>query len=562
MTPLVPRSANNYNVVSTDEADIDIHQLGSPSEESKQAFVKPHMYPVNNNNNDPQNLVKWSVDWKNPLKMTALLLAGGALAVGHHLFYQSLAGKPVENNNNENSWSSRNQQSNVRYGTAFAFATKTCLAAAVTFAYQQQIWISLRKKYLKISTLDAMFQATNDPFSFTNKEFISKSKLGAVLAAVIWYGSLKSIKILARSSLLVDSLTVIFRLLPLSALVTPAALTVTLHTTVSASTMPVPAINFSALNTFTSQGRVDMTSSVVKRITTAVVSGAQILNMPVFKPDSSYTTTFNGTSLQCSPANATIQPIIDGVFHAVNSRYSVYTAFSPFTQSRARWPSVDSGGSFNGNWSNIWTGNFTDWTSSCAADCILGEYPCLYASMATDYSPTFPVWYPLWLRLGEDRLVCSLQHTEYTVEFKAVGDIQTINFPISSKLLGEVTKYDYYVPMIQPLLDILTGGAYLSVNRCSKGQAQETHCTSNAILKVAKTSIQETALVGPFTRAAADVFTQASNFSTANNFPIQESPPTLGPGELELARNMSIGPLIEELSRNLTLSLFSNNIFL
>jgi hypothetical protein len=193
MTPLVSRSTNNYDVVSTDEADIDIHRLGLPHKRSKQAFVKPNMYPVNNKNkpvHDSQNLVKWSIDWKNPLKMTALLLAGGALAVGHHLFYQSLAGKPVENNNNndENSWSMGNQQSNVRYGTAFAFATKTCLAAAVTFAYQQQIWISFRKKYLKISTLDAMLQATNDPFSFTNIEFISKSKLGAVLAAVIWYG--------------------------------------------------------------------------------------------------------------------------------------------------------------------------------------------------------------------------------------------------------------------------------------------------------------------------------------------------------------------------------------
>lgn len=149
------------------------------------------MSPVDSNTipvDYPHDLVKWSVDWKIPLKMTALLLAGGALAVGHHLFYRSLSGKLVQNNEDENSWSMGSHQSNVRYGTAFAFATKICLASAVTLAFQQQIWISFRKKYLKISTLDAMFQATSDPFSFANIEFISKSKLGAVLAAVIWYG--------------------------------------------------------------------------------------------------------------------------------------------------------------------------------------------------------------------------------------------------------------------------------------------------------------------------------------------------------------------------------------
>lgn len=100
-------------------------------------------------------------------------------------------------------------------------------------------------------------------------------------------------------------------------------------------------------------------------------------------------------------------------------------------------------------------------------------------------------------------------------------------------------------------------------------EAEMSECSSDAILAVPWTSIQETALVGPFTDAAAKVFARAqtNDNSTASgtlapNFPISESAPTVDPEERALARNMTVGSLIEELSRNQTLSLFSNNRFL
>lgn len=169
-----------YISVSPEERDIELVSLDAPS------FIPPSIIKDNGSELQRSELViHWNINWRTPLTMVSLLLGGGAVASGHHIFYQSLNGTSVDSN--DHIWSMSTQEWNVRYGTALAFVTKTCLAAAVSLAYRQQIWISLRNKYFKISAINAMFEAVNDPFAFLDLDFVWESRLGATLALMTWY---------------------------------------------------------------------------------------------------------------------------------------------------------------------------------------------------------------------------------------------------------------------------------------------------------------------------------------------------------------------------------------
>jgi len=41
--------------------------------------------------------VQWKIGWKSPLSIVGLYLVAAGLAVGHHLYYKSLDGKPARN---------------------------------------------------------------------------------------------------------------------------------------------------------------------------------------------------------------------------------------------------------------------------------------------------------------------------------------------------------------------------------------------------------------------------------------------------------------------------------
>jgi hypothetical protein len=60
-------------------------------------------------------------------------------------------------------------------------------AAAVGVAYSQHLWMTVRKKSMTISGLDAMFGAVNDIFAFLTLDFVKQAKLGAFLALLVWY---------------------------------------------------------------------------------------------------------------------------------------------------------------------------------------------------------------------------------------------------------------------------------------------------------------------------------------------------------------------------------------
>ena len=129
-----------------------------------------------------ESLYSLRVSYEAPLTMLGMLFAGGALAVGHHLFYSSLNGDEVPQGDDHN-WG---QQLNTSLGTGFAFLVKTSLISAVAAAYTQYIWFDFRSNYSRVSTIDSKFMALSSIFSMLDPAFIGKSKIGAVLALLTW----------------------------------------------------------------------------------------------------------------------------------------------------------------------------------------------------------------------------------------------------------------------------------------------------------------------------------------------------------------------------------------
>ncbi|KUJ07823.1 uncharacterized protein LY89DRAFT_742588 [Mollisia scopiformis] len=87
-----------------------------------------------------------------------------------------------------------------RAGLALSTFGAFCLTRAVVIAYQQLVWVTLKKRSFKLSTIDAIFNALDDPLGFLDLELISRATRLSILAIQLW-------------------------LIPISVLLTPATLT-------------------------------------------------------------------------------------------------------------------------------------------------------------------------------------------------------------------------------------------------------------------------------------------------------------------------------------------------
>lgn len=129
--------------------------------------------------------------WHPSFGMYICFIFGVLCAVGHHLYYISLDGKPADN-----------QTEKHRYGTILAYAAKAGFAAAVISAFKQRVWVSVRSRFMTISGLDAMFSATESMFSMLNLDFFWGAKGAFALAVLGWTTPL--VVILTSNTLLVE----------------------------------------------------------------------------------------------------------------------------------------------------------------------------------------------------------------------------------------------------------------------------------------------------------------------------------------------------------------------
>ncbi|OCK83676.1 hypothetical protein K432DRAFT_401814 [Lepidopterella palustris CBS 459.81] len=160
-------------------------------------------------------IAQWTIHWQTPAVIVVLFVAGVMGAVGHHLFYQHLDGKPAED-----------QLKMIRYGTALAFFTKATLVGSVVMCYRQRIWHTFRKRAMTIHAIDGLFSATEDPTQFINMEMVRNAKLASFMAVASW-------------------------LIPIAAVLSPGSLTSEVMTSTNDTHCPtVASLNFSHESTF------------------------------------------------------------------------------------------------------------------------------------------------------------------------------------------------------------------------------------------------------------------------------------------------------------------------
>jgi len=119
--------------------------------------------------------------------MILTLIGGIALAIGHHLFYNSLAGKPVEGNYSiqDGKWGVSKQQINSGIGTAFAFLIKAFLAVAVSTAYLQVVWRAVKRQETPLATIDTLFSAPGSVMAFLGVSVWFKYPILLFLFAIV-----------------------------------------------------------------------------------------------------------------------------------------------------------------------------------------------------------------------------------------------------------------------------------------------------------------------------------------------------------------------------------------
>lgn len=139
----------------------------------------------------------WRPRWHPSFGMYSCFLIGMLCAVGHHLYYVSLDGKPAEK-----------QTEMLRYGTFLAYAAKAGFSAAVVSAFKQRVWVTVRSRFLSISALDAMFSATESMLALLNLEFLTEAKGAFLLAVFAWTTPL--IVILTSNTLLIEPRNMVY----------------------------------------------------------------------------------------------------------------------------------------------------------------------------------------------------------------------------------------------------------------------------------------------------------------------------------------------------------------
>lgn len=154
--------------------------------------------PPNTSKSWPSEPASWSFQccggvwqWHPSFSMYLCFVFGILFAVGHHIYYLLLDGKPAL----DQTWM-------LRYGSFLAYAAKAGLSAAVISAYKQRMWVTVRNRFLSVSTLDAMFAAGEDMMAMANVGFLRDAKGAYLLASFAW--TTPFVVILTANTLLVE----------------------------------------------------------------------------------------------------------------------------------------------------------------------------------------------------------------------------------------------------------------------------------------------------------------------------------------------------------------------
>ncbi|KAL6399697.1 hypothetical protein AUP68_17103 [Ilyonectria robusta] len=330
------------------------------------------------------------------------------------------------------------------------------------------------------------------------------------------------------------------RTIPLSALITPSSLLVTLRNRDSQISITVPTLEFDNSSSYRFEGMAGNVSPLLMRVTSATASGGEILPMALEALNTSYTLQFDGPSLKCDNATGFMLKFLDiiqgeavSVVGGSAGGQAIYLSLTA-DSSYLELTSTDT------DYHNLSAWNF----SKMNEECLQGRGACPYQPQPEGH----PGSYPLLVSLHDERLVCSLQNTTYNIRFGSSGTTQVISVthPYSFKWRGtaNITSSDTaYVAAAQAVANLLNG----AISKQRSGGSSHQYTVTSTDLKTIGTSIMQTLLIGTINPSNDDGWGE-----DLPQFPVEDR---------GLARGLPIGRLIEELSRNQTLSLFSSRRF-
>lgn len=124
--------------------------------------------------NDTQS----GIHWFTPTSVILLFILGTTSAIAHHLHYNALHHTTV-GTGAEQRWA-------LWIGSGLSFFTKVTLTAALGISRTQWVWLTLRKKWLTLRGIDAVFGVTSDPTYFTNAMMLRRAKAATIMAISMW----------------------------------------------------------------------------------------------------------------------------------------------------------------------------------------------------------------------------------------------------------------------------------------------------------------------------------------------------------------------------------------
>lgn len=110
--------------------------------------------------------------------MLFMFALGVGCGVGHHFFYRHLDDRAAG--------TATQQQRVLLLGTALAFLSKAAFLSMMEIARTQWVWVTLRRKFLTLAGIDAVFGVTADLTHFTNGNMLRGAKVATAMAIVMW----------------------------------------------------------------------------------------------------------------------------------------------------------------------------------------------------------------------------------------------------------------------------------------------------------------------------------------------------------------------------------------
>ena len=478
--------------------------------------------PSNISISNPRNSSK-------PLKlMVFALFAGAGFATALHAYYSSLNGTPVS--------STKEQETSIRVGTAFAWLAQTSLVFSIQVSYVQWLWRELKGSTLSLRAVDAAFAATTDLTAFGNIEMVRTVKIASALAAVSW-------------------------LIPISALFPPATLNVAVVPRDTPRLMRVPTLHvanpkFYYRFAYTVNGTVPGTQrfhgprTICQRFALAAATTGDISTLPVPATNARYEQRFYAPSVQCGNSTDAVQKEIEGMVRRAQSD------LNPSKEMVAL-----------GYFGTIPALNNLNTSAPIQAANLSEVEGALYSSNELWISlPQFALQREI-MSVSTHYITCKLFNASYHVSFQFENGRQTIKilnrtdlnvvpYPTNASASPDSEVAMAYSAIASALFNPLVGsiGFYRDLNSTEAAQPP----LANQIFSAIASSIAQTTLIG---NSDFDSFFALHHLLSSGGLPSDAS--IYSDQRLqdrEFAHGKSLGEMVEELAFNTTMNFLTDPI--